>query len=345
MKVYIILTLFALTHLSVFSQQRFELDDKTEQKIDKIISELTLIEKVGQTCQITLDAILARDESGKLLEPIQFDPDKFNEALCEYRIGSILNVSSHTLNQDEWDNLLPRVNNAWLNKKINVPIIYGIDAIHGVNYTVGATLFPQEIGLAATWNNDLSYTFGEITAYEMRKTGLRWNFSPVLDLGRQPLWSRFFETLGEDPYLAGELGESIIMGYQGSNYQFLDNNHVASCLKHFVGYSMPQSGRDRTPAWIPQKFMTELYLPPFKQSIDAGAMTLMINSGDVNGIPGHVNKALLTDLLKEEWGFKGFTVSDWEDFLMLETVHNVAADQSEAIAMAINAGLDMSMVP
>ncbi len=345
MKIYAILCVFILTNLSLFAQERFELDEKTEKKINKIISELTLTEKVGQTCQVTLDALLARDESGKLLDPIQFDPAKFNEALCEYRIGSILNVSSHTLTLDEWNNILPKVNNAFLNKKINVPIIYGIDAIHGVNYTVGATLFPQEIGLAATWNNKLSYEFGEITAYEMRKTGLRWNFSPVLDLGRQPLWSRFFETLGEDPYLAGELGESIVTGYQGSKYDFLDNYHVASCLKHFVGYSMPQTGRDRTPAWIPQKFMTELYLPPFKQSIDAGAMTLMINSGDLNGVPGHANKALLTDLLKDEWGFKGFTVSDWEDFLMLETVHNVAGDQSEAIAMAINAGVDMSMVP
>jgi beta-glucosidase len=345
MKGYLILTSLILTSLSTFAQQRFELDEKTEKEIDKIISELTLVEKVGQTCQITLDAVLARDTSGKLLEPIQFDPEKFNEALCEYRVGSILNVSSHTLTMDEWNNLLPRVNNAWLKKKINVPIIYGIDAIHGVNYTVGATLFPQEIGLAATWNNDLAYTFGEITAYETRKTGIRWNFSPVLDLGRQPLWSRFFETLGEDPYLIGELGASVVLGYQGSKYQFLDNNHVASCLKHFVGYSMPQTGRDRTPAWIPQKYMTELFLPPFKKSVDAGAMTLMINSGDVNGIPGHINKALLTDLLKGEWGFQGFTVSDWEDFLMLETVHNVAANQSEAIAMGINAGVDMSMVP
>lgn len=345
MKTVLILSVFMISYLSSFAQERFELDEKTEKRIDKIISELSLIEKVGQTCQVTLDALLARDESGKLLEPIQFDPDKFNEALCEYRIGSILNVSSHTLNLDEWNNLLPRVNNAFLKKKINVPIIYGIDAIHGVNYTVGATLFPQEIGLAATWNNELSYEFGEITAYEMRKTGLRWNFSPVLDLGRQPLWSRYFETLGEDPYLASELGENIIMGYQGSKYNFLDNYHVASCLKHFVGYSMPQTGRDRTPAWIPQKYMTELYLPPFKRSVDAGAMTLMINSGDLNGIPGHANKALLTDLLKDQWGFKGFTVSDWEDFIMLETVHNVAANQSEAIAMAINAGVDMSMVP
>lgn len=345
MKIIATLILIIFSQVSIFAQQKFELDQKTEKEIDKIISTLTLVEKVGQTCQITLDALLARDEDGKLLEPIQFDPEKFNEALCEYRIGSILNVSSHTLTLEEWNSILPKVNNAFLNEKIDIPIIYGIDAIHGVNYTVGATLFPQEIGLAATWNNDLSYRFGEITAYEMRKTGLRWNFSPVLDIGRQPLWSRFFETLGEDPYLVGEMGENIILGYQGSNSKIIDQYHVASCLKHFVGYSMPQSGRDRTPAWIPQKFMTELYLPPFKQSIDAGAMTLMINSGDVNGIPGHANKELLTDLLKDEWGFNGFTVSDWEDFIMLETVHDVAANPSEAIAMAINAGVDMSMVP
>ncbi len=345
MKRSVLITLLLLAQSSVFAQSLFQLNEKTEKEIDEIIAELTLVQKVGQTCQITLDAILARDEAGNLLEPIQFDPSKFNEALCDYGVGSILNVSSHTLTLEEWNGLLPKVNNAFLNKKIPVPIIYGIDAIHGVNYTVGATLFPQEIGLAATWNNELALRFGEITAYEMRKTGLRWNFSPVLDLGRQPLWSRYFETLGEDPYLAGQLGEQIILGYQGKTGSYLDNYHVAACLKHFVGYSMPQSGRDRTPAWIPKKFMTELYLPPFKKAIDAGAMTLMINSGDLNAVPGHANKALLTDLLKDQWGFQGFTVSDWEDFIMLETVHDLANSPSEAIAMAINAGVDMSMVP
>lgn len=327
------------------SQQVFSVDAETEKKIDKIIGELTLQEKVGQTCQVTLDALLATDSTGKLLSPLQFDPEKYNEALCEYRIGSILNVSANTLSLDEWKTFLDRINNSFLNEKINVPIIYGIDAIHGVNYTRGATLFPQEIGLAATWNLDLAKKFGEVVAYETRASGLRWNFSPVLDVARQPLWSRYFETLGEDSKMVSLFAKSIVLGYQGSDPSEIDAYHVASCLKHFVGYSMPFSGRDRTPAWIPEKYMSEIYLPPFEAAVKDGAMTLMINSGDVNGVPGHVNKKLLTEVLKDQWGFKGFTVSDWEDFIMLETVHDVAANQQEAIAAAFNAGVDMSMVP
>lgn len=342
-----ILTVFILCFLlssSAFGQTKFSTSDKIEQKINKLIGKMTLTEKVGQTCQITLDAILATDASNKPLEPLKIDEAKLAEALEKYKVGSMLNVSSHTLSLEEWKTVFDAVNAPFLNGESNIPIIYGIDAIHGVNYTIGATLFPQEVGLAATWNKKLAKEFGEITAYETRASGIRWNFSPVLDVARQPLWSRYFETLGEDPYLASEMGREIVLGYQGME-ETVGCYHVAACLKHFVGYSMPQSGRDRTPAWIPEKYMTEIYLPPFKTAIDAGAMTLMINSGDVNGIPGHTNKALLTDLLKEQWGFKGFTVSDWEDFIMLETVHNVGKDAQDAIVQAINAGVDMSMVP
>ena len=196
--------------------------------------------------------------------------------------------------------------------------------------------------MAATWNTSMARSFGEVVAYETRASGIPWNFSPVLDLGRQPLWSRHFETLGEDPLLAAELGTAIVEGYQGKE---MDAFHVAACLKHFVGYSAPFSGRDRTPAWIPEKYMQELYLPTFKKAVDAGAMTLMINSGVVNGIPGHANHHLLTKVLKDDWGFKGFTVSDWEDFIMLHTVHAVSKDLYEAVILAFNAGVDMSMVP
>ncbi|MFK8037416.1 MAG: glycoside hydrolase family 3 N-terminal domain-containing protein [Crocinitomicaceae bacterium] len=338
-------TILCILSISIIhGQNRFTSSDKIEKKIDKLISKMSVTEKVGQTCQITLDAILAVDKNNKPLEPLKIDEVKLAEALDKYKVGSMLNVSSHTLSLDEWETVFSAVNAPFLNGTSDIPIIYGVDAIHGVNYTKKATLFPQEIGLAATWNKDLAKKFGEITAYETRASGIRWNFSPVLDVARQPLWSRYFETLGEDPYLASEMGREIVLGYQGSE-ETVGCHHVAACLKHFVGYSMPQSGRDRTPAWIPEKYMTEIYLPPFKTAIDAGAMTLMINSGDVNGIPGHTNKALLTDLLKNRWGFKGFTVSDWEDFIMLETVHNVAKDAQEAIVSAINAGVDMSMVP
>ena len=343
-KKLVAILLFFLPFLNVLGQSKFALSDKVEKKIDKLISKMSLEEKVGQTCQITLDAILQTDANNKPIEPYKIDQSKLDEAIGKYKIGSILNVSSHTLSLKEWDYIHQSVNAPFLTGNSKTPIIYGIDAIHGVNYTKEATLFPQEVGLAATWNKKLAKEFGEITAYETRASGIRWNFSPVLDVARQPLWSRYFETLGEDPYLASEMGREIVLGYQGGE-ETIGCHHVAACLKHFVGYSMPQSGRDRTPAWIPQKYMTEIYLPPFKTAIDAGAMTLMINSGDVNGIPGHANKALLTDLLKNKWGFNGFTVSDWEDFIMLETVHNVAEDAQAAIVLAINAGVDMSMVP
>ncbi len=312
-------------------------------KAKKLVSKLSTEEKIAQTCQVTLDALLKTDQKGSIVLPIQIDENKLSKLIEKQAIGSVLNVSSHTLDRATWNQILAQIHGPFRNGKTRVPVIYGVDAIHGANYVVGGTLFPQEIGLAATWNPALANKMGEITAYETRASGVPWNFSPVLDLGRQPLWSRFFETLGEDPLLASQLGAEMVRGYQGINPA--DSTRVAACMKHFVGYSLPRSGRDRTPAWIPERQMKELYLPSFKAAVDAGALTVMINSGDVNGIPGHINKKLITKTLKENWGFKGFAVSDWEDIRMLHTVHKVASSQKEAIIMAINAGLDMSMVP
>jgi beta-glucosidase len=286
-----------------------EISNPENEEIQNWINSLSIEEKVGQTCQITLDVVLKRDASGNPVSPAEIDTNLLKIALEKYHIGSILNVSSHTLTQGEWSGIFNNVNQPYLKGKTKIPVIYGIDAIHGMNYTVGATLFPQEIGLAATWNKELANQMGEITAYETRASGIRWNFSPVLDLGRQPLWSRHFETLGEDPLLASEMGTALVKGYQGDS---LDQFHVAACLKHFVGYSASLSGRDRTPAWIPEKYMQELYLPSFKKAIENGALTVMVNSGSVNGIPGHLNYQLLTETLKDDWGFKGFAVSDWE---------------------------------
>ncbi len=324
--------------------KQIEFEKTIEEKISLLMANMSLEEKIGQTCQITLDAVLKTDANGTVVEPVQLDASKLNEALTKYRVGSILNVSSHTLTISEWKSMHQAIHKYYQEKFIKIPILYGIDAIHGVNYTQGATLFPHEIGLAATWNRETLKKTASITASEMRASGIRWNFSPVLDLGRQPLWSRYFETLGEDPYLASELGKQLILGYQG-NQTKINNTHVVSCLKHFVGYSMPQSGRDRTPAWIPEKYMSELFLPPFKAAIEAGALTVMVNSGSVNGIPGHANYKLLTKLLKQDWGFKGFVVSDWEDFSLLSSVHQTAGSYKEGIVQAIQAGVDMSMVP
>lgn len=337
--------LFCAMALLVFScTVNKEHPNEIEISIDSLLDAMSIKEKVGQTCQITLDALLLKDERGLLVSPIKFDEEKLIEALNEYHVGSVLNVGWCTLSREEWNYVTTTLHDAYSSGKITTPIIYGIDAIHGVNYTKGATLFPQEIGLAATWNRDLAEEFATITAYETRASGIPWNFSPVLDIARQPLWSRTFETLGEDPYLASELGVSIIKGYQGESGS-IDNFHVAACMKHFVGYSGTNSGRDRTPAWIPEKYMHELYLPAFKKAVNEGALTVMINSGTVNGVPGHANKRLLTDLLKNEWGFKGFAVSDWEDFIMLNTVHKRDSTLKEAYITAFNAGVDMSMVP
>lgn len=335
--------LFLFFFFNAYGQTAFPVVKAHEKKIKTLLKQMSLEEKIGQTCQITLDAILKSDAKGQSIDPPIIDPNKLKTAFSEYKVGSILNVSSHTFSLEQWKIILQSIKEVENKYGLKIPLIYGIDAIHGVNYTVGGTLFPQEIGLAATWNRNLALQFGGVTAYEARATGIPWNFSPVLDLGRQPLWSRFFETLGEDPYLATELGKQIVEGYQGKSA--MDAYHVAACLKHFVGYSAPVSGRDRTPAWIPEKFMQELYLPAFKSAIEAGAMTLMINSGDVNGVPGHINHHLLTDVLKNEWGFRGFTVSDWEDFIMLQTVHNVGTNLEDAVVLAFNAGVDMSMVP
>lgn len=316
-----------------------------EDEIDLLLNSMSLEEKVGQTCQITLDAVLEKDSVGNQLMPISVNVNKLNEAINEYKVGSILNVGWCTLSREDWKSVHKEIHKSYLNGDTKIPVIYGIDAIHGNNYTVGATLFPQEIGLAATWNRDLVFEFAQVSAYESRASGIPWNFSPVLDIGRQPLWSRHFETLGEDPYLAAELGVELVNGYQGGSMNKVDSVHVAACLKHFVGYSGTKSGRDRTPAWIPKKYMNELFLPPFEKSIKEGALTVMVNSGDVNGLPGHANTYLLNDILKGEWGFLGFTVSDWEDFIMLNTVHSVEDNLEDAYVRAFNSGVDMSMVP
>ncbi len=314
-----------------------------ENELDRIISNMTLEEKVGQTCQITLDVLLDHDGKGAIIEPSRVNKDQLREAVETYKVGSVLNVGWHSLKRSEWEGVINSIHEPYRSGKSNIPILYGIDAIHGMNYTIGSTLFPHEIGLAATWNPLLIEQCAAVTAYEVRASGIPWNFSPVLDLGRQPLWSRHFETFGEDPYLCAELGAAMIRGYQGTGN--LARDKVFACMKHFVGYSASVSGRDRTPAWIPEKYMHELYFPSFKRAVQEGAMTVMINSGAVNGIPGHTNKHLLTDVLKKEWGFQGFAVSDWEDFIMLHTVHRTHEKLADAYVDAFNAGVDMSMVP
>ncbi len=309
------------------------------QKIDALLKRMTIEEKVGQMTQVAIGMIAnGRDQE------IQIDSAKLDKAIVRYGVGSILNVSEQALTPDKWHDIIRQIEEAATKKtRLGIPVIYGIDSIHGANYVQGATLFPQEIGMAATWNPELMKRGSEIAAMETRAAGIPWSFSPVLDIGRQPLWPRFYETFGEDPYLAKVMGAAFVRGLEGTDVSSQD--HVAASLKHYMGYSFPLSGRDRTPAWIPENYLREYFLPTFDAAVKTGAHTVMVNSAEINGIPGHVNHHILTDILRDELGFKGFVVSDWEDIKKLVTVWHVAANEKEATRMAVMAGIDMSMVP
>ena len=308
------------------------------QKIEDLLKRMTLEEKVGQMTQLTIGMIVnGRDQD------IKIDPAKLEKAIVKYGVGSILNVSDQALTLDRWHEIIGDIQGAAKKTRLGIPVIYGIDSIHGANYIQGATLFPQETGMAATWNPELMKRAAEITAIETRAAGIPWSFSPVLDLGRNPLWPRFWETFGEDPYLAKVMGVAFVRGLEGADVS--SNDQVAASLKHYMGYSFPLTGRDRTPAWIPENYLREYFLPTFDAAVKAGARTVMINSGEINGVPGHVNKHILTDILRGELGFKGFVVSDWEDIKKLVTTWRIAATEKEATRQAIMAGIDMSMVP
>lgn len=318
-------------------------DVQIESRLDKLIGQMTLEEKVGQMTQVTLDVISA-EENKILKEPHEIDTAKLRKAIISYNVGSVLNVCSHAFTREHWYEIISAIQTMAREKsRLHIPILYGIDAIHGASYTLKATLFPQEIGLAATFNPQLVEQAASITAYETRASYIPWNFSPVLDLGRQPAWPRFWETFGEDVFLAKTMGSAMIHGYEGDDIS--DKYKVASCLKHYMGYSAPVSGKDRTPAWIPENYIREYYLPTFEAAIKAGAHSIMINSGEINGIPVHADHHILTDILRNELKFKGIAVSDWEDIKRLYTIHHVASTPKEAVKMAVMAGVDMSMVP
>ena len=311
-------------------------------RVDELLSKMTIEEKVGQMTQITLQAVSKTEGTGD--QKFVIDEDKVKEAIQDYHVGSILNVYNVAHTVEEWHSIINTIQNIAVNQtRLGIPVIYGIDAIHGATYTKGATLFPQAINLAATWDRDLAFKEGVVTSKQVRASGIPWNFYPVLGLGRQPLWSRLWETFGEDVYLASQLGEYYINGAQGVNFGAPDK--VATCLKHYVGYSFPINGRDRTPAWIPERMVREYFLPSFEAGVKAGAPTVMVNSSEVNGIPTHSNYHLLTEVLKGEMNFEGFVVSDWEDIKRLYDRDRVADSEKEAVQMAVMAGVDMSMVP
>lgn len=335
----------ALSILLVLCSLSLSAQTKKDISIDSILRLMTIEEKVGQMSQIDLGVIAVGDICA-LKNPQTLDLTKLKIAIEKYKIGSILNVGcgSGTISIENWHKILSAIdaeNKA--SSRLKVPIVYGIDAIHGNNYTMGATLFPQEIGQAATWNPDMVEQANAVSAYETRASGLPWNFSPVLDLGRQPLWSRFFETYGEDVLLATRMAKSAIKGLQGNDVS--SPYKVAACMKHFLGYSFSLTGKDRTPIYMAERELREYYLPTFQQAIQSGAKTVMINSGEINGTPVHANYDILTTLLRKELGFTGVAVTDWEDIYKLVDRHRVAANRKEAVKMAIMAGIDMSMTP
>ena len=308
------------------------------QRIEALLKQMTLEEKVGQMTQLALEMVASgRDQT------MQLDPAKLEKAINRYGVGSILNVYDQALTADKWQDIIRQLQEAANKNRLKIPVLYGIDSIHGATYVRGSTLFPQEIGMAATWNPELMKRASEFTAIETRAAGIPWSFSPVLDIGRNPIWPRFWETFGEDPHLATVLGVAFVRGLEGDDVSSPD--HVAASLKHYMGYSFPLNGRDRTPAWIPEHYLRTYFLPTFAGAVHAGAKTVMVNSADINGVPGHVNHHILTDILRDELGFKGFVVSDWADIKKLVSDWRVAANEKEATKMAIMAGIDMSMVP
>lgn len=317
-----------------------------DKKVDRLLSQMTLEEKVGQMTQITLDAIGNGESVFASKIPFEFDSTRINNALQKYYVGSILNTTNnYALPPSQWNEIISKIQAAAQKTRLKIPIIYGIDAIHGSTYTVGSTIFPQQITLAATFNPQNAYNMANVCAYETRACGIPWNFSPVLDLGADPRFSRQFEGFGEDPLLGKVMGEQIIKGYEGKGDSIIESTKVASCLKHFLAYSVPNSGKDRTPAYIPEHVIREYHLPQFKAAIDAGAESVMINSGLINGVSVHANHDIITKLLKEELGFEGVVVTDWMDIINLQKRDKIAANNKEAVKMAINAGIDMSMVP
>jgi beta-glucosidase len=333
MKYTFVISLMLFTANVAMAQQK--LNPAIEAKVSALLGKMTLEEKAGQMAQVSIESL------GKSTGPSFNFTDTMNDAVVNYKIGSILNSPGPLQNTTDWNRLITEINTAAQKTKLKIPVLYGLDNIHGVTYVAGSTLFPQQIGQAATWNRKLIYDGAVITAYESRAAGVPWTFSPVLDLGTNPLWPRIWEGYGEDPYLISELGVQFVKGIQDQPAK----ERLAVSLKHYMAYSDPKSGKDRSDAWIPEHYLREYHMPPFEAAVKAGARNVMVNSALINGIPTHINKHILTDILKNELGFTGFIVTDWQDIENVFRRDKMTKDIKEAIMLSINAGIDMSMIP
>lgn len=316
-------------------------DPAIEKKVRETVSKMSLEEKIGQMTQIQVDIIGDYDKDGKFC----VSDEKMDTVFGIYKIGSILNTPSRTcLNPEEWNVVISKIQSHSM-KSIGIPCIYGLDQNHGANYSVGGTLFPQNINAAATFDSDIVKRMAEITAYETRASDCPWTFSPTLDLARDPRWPRFWENYGEDPLINAVMGASAVRGFQGNNPNHIDENHIAVSIKHFMGYGVPFSGKDRTPAYISASDLREKHFAPYLEAIKNGALTLMVNSSSINGTPVHANYQLLTQWLKHDLEWDGMIVTDWSDINNLYKRERVAKDKKDAIRIAINAGIDMAMEP
>lgn len=322
------------------------LDSSIEKKIDKIMADMTLEEKVGQMAQFTLDVIGKGPNVFSSDEPFQIDQAMLDTVIGKYKVGSILNTANNRARTPEvWEYIVRTIQERAI-KETGIPVIYGIDSNHGTTYTAGGTFFPQEIGMAATFNTALTEEGSRISAYETRASNIPWTFNPTMDLGRDARWSRQWESYGEDPYLNARMAVASVKGFQGPDHNNIGRDYIAACIKHYMGYGVPVSGKDRTPALISESELREKFFEPFRASIVEGkALSLMVNSGIINGVSTHADHRLITEWVKNELNFDGVIVSDWADIPNLFNRDHIAADYRGAVKAAINAGVDMVMEP
>ncbi len=325
-------------------------DEKVEVQVEALLGKMSLKEKVGQMCELAIDIFqpsprARNDKSSQTLAGGLLSAEAVERIFSEYRIGSVLNVPTSTaITPEQWASVIHAFN-VVSEKHCGVPQIYGVDQIHGASYTKGATYFPQEVGQGASFNPAISRRIGEITAYETRACLIPWVYSPVMDIARSPLWPRMWESFGEDVLLNGTMAAAMTQGLQGEDVNHLGQYNVAACLKHYLAYGAAVSGKDRTPSSVTYRELMEKYFQPFRMCIEAGALSLMVNSANNNGVPFHANRKLLTEWLKDGLGWDGMIVTDWADIDNIWKRDRVAADKKEAIMMAVNAGIDMTMDP
>ena len=345
-KKMVLVSAFAGTCLTTHAQATppaIPADPAIEANIWKWLQKMTLEQKIGQMCEITIDVVSDLEtsrEKGFCLSEAMLDT-----VIGKYKVGSLLNVPLGVAQKKEkWAEAIKQIQEKSM-KEIGIPCIYGVDQIHGTTYTLDGTMFPQGINMGATFNRELTRKSAEISAYETKAGCIPWTFAPVVDLGRDPRWARMWENYGEDCYVNAEMGVSAVKGFQGEDPNRIGAYHVAACMKHYMGYGVPVSGKDRTPSSISRSDMREKHFAPFLAAVRHGALSVMVNSGVDNGLPFHANRELLTEWLKEDLNWDGLIVTDWADINNLCTRDHIAATKKEAIKIAINAGIDMSMVP